>query len=189
VNISTQLRLVVSVVTVLLAARSSTQDARLAAQGAVSSVRPVPQAPTPAGLPIEKLDHLQQRFRVAEAFDEIFICGPYHVTLEGMKKEVAAFPEIQKDRELVDWIKNRLGLTGKIQLSDQEKRAIYWQYRQLGSIVLERSGDAYKFLVRVTDRGKHVKPMSHFLVSGVIDTGGRLSVQNRDPVFYSHCPK
>jgi hypothetical protein len=185
VNISAQVRIVVSFVTVLLAAGSSTQVARLAP----TSARPVLQAPTPAGLPIEKLDHLQLRFRVAEAFAEIFTCGPFHVTQEELEKEVAAFPEIRRDAELADWIKHRLGLTGKVQLSDQEKRSIYWQYRRLRSIVLERSGDAYNFRVRVMDRGKYVKPISHFLVSGLVDTDGRLWVQKRDPVFYPPCAR
>ncbi len=187
-GISTRFR-IVSLAT--LASWPSAHGATLAAKDAVSSPRPaVSHAAMPVGQSIvEKLDHPQLRFRVAEAVGEIFICGPFRVTREVHEREVAAFAEIQRDMEFLDWIKHRLGLTGKVELSDQEKASIYQQYRRLQSVVLEKSANAYSFRVRAMDRAHPVKRTSLFLVSGLFDGDGKVSVQRRDPVFYHHCAK
>lgn len=114
--------------------------------------------------------------------ENFFFCDPdYYPIARGNETEKAleVFPEIQNDSELFGAIISRKGISAPF--SDEEKLAIYREFKKLRALGLEQAGQAYNYSMRIGDE------QEGYSVSGTIDRHGRISERSREKGILT-CP-
>lgn len=132
---------------------------------------PIPTSPFP-------LTETQLKYRLIEAFGEVFFCDPdfYPVARDDEAKlAIERFPEIQADPEEFQAILTWLGWTPKASFSTEEKLAIYREHKRLAAILLEPAGPAFRFSMRAIE-GEEIHALE-----GEIDRLGEIRLTSRTP--------
>lgn len=138
---------------------------------------PVPPSPTyiptiPAGL-----SPTQLKYRVLSEFPDFFYCDPdYYPVARADEMELALerFPELQANSEEFAAILAHNNLEGLSTYTDEQKLLIYQEHKKLAAIPFELKESGYAFQIQVAEsegRGE--------LVSGVVDSQGKITVQER----------
>ena len=138
--------------------------------------------------PVEKIDHADLRYRILSQFGrDIFFCDPDSFPVgrsPQLVKEssLQAYPEILKDRDTFDAIAKHLGLKNGSEPSDDEKLALYREYKRLRwAVQFEPLDDKYKFTVGVKSKD------GDFRIEGTVDRQGKIDVLNKEATHLS-CP-
>ncbi len=191
---SSELSVVLSLVLLMLfgcssglAPPSTNATLTLTAREPLATVAPTPlQLPTQTSspLPNAKPTITELKYRLIDQFGDVFYCDPdlYPVARFMDEQEFARrFAEIEKNTEEFQSILKRKGLPTP-SLSPDQKRIVYTEYKMLGAISLEPSGDQYRFSLRVVQAQR-----SGFAIQGLIDRRGSISVTKREPTITT-CP-
>jgi len=125
------------------------------------------------------------KYKVLDEFPNIFFCDPdYYPVARADEADLARqkFPELQANQEEFQAILNRTGLSGLTTFTDDQKLLIYREHKKLAAIQFELSGDGYQFQLQIADNEQE-----GFIIHGLIDSRGSITVQQRDPSFPT-CP-
>ncbi len=148
---------------------------------AVTTATPLPTILTPpSGVSLTEL-----KYRVLDQFPNLFFCDPdYYPVARADEADLARqrFPELQANPEEFQAILKHASLSGLAAFTDEQKLLIYREHKRLAAIQFEPSGDKYSFQLQIKENDKR-----GFLVKGVIDSGGSITVQERQPSFPT-CP-
>jgi hypothetical protein len=145
----------------------------------------VPPSPTyiptiPAGL-----SPTQLKYRLLSEFPDFFFCDPdYYPVARADEMELALerFPELQANSEEFAAILAHNNLEGLSTYTDEQKLLIYQEHKKMAAILFELKESGYAFQIQVAEsegRGE--------LVSGVVDSQGKITVQERTPSIVT-CP-
>ncbi len=155
-----------------LSFRTSALGLLLAGLGAVSF------AVTP---PVEKIDHPELRYRILSQFGRrLFFCDPDLFPLGRSpqlvrESSLQAYPEILQDRDTFDAIAKHLGLKEGSEFSEDNKQALYQEYKKLRwGVQIESLDEKYKFTVSVKSKD------GDFRIEGTIDRQGKIEVLNKE---------
>ena len=160
------------------------QPATATPSPSISPISPIPSVPPPSGGPLTGLTEL--KYAVLDQFPNFFFCDPdYYPVARANEADLARqrFPELQADPEEFQAILKHTGLGGLAAFTDEQKLLIYREHKKLAVLHLEPSGDnTYSFQLQIKESDKR-----GFLVKGVVDSGGAVTVQERQPSFAT-CP-
>ena len=134
---------------------------------------------TPSG---ERLVAAQLKYVLIDAFGPPFFCDPdYYPVARGDEQQKAQewFAQTDPASEENQAIFERLALV--LPLSDEEKLMAYREHKLLASILVESSGDGFRFEIRTGSdpEGEAIR--------GRIDDRGRIDVEQRETSFNT-CP-
>jgi hypothetical protein len=119
------------------------------------------------------------KYYLLENVGTIFYCDPdfYPVARAGAEKEHALeqFPDIQRSSEEFQAILRHTNLEGGTNFSDEQKVVIYRELKKLNAILLEPSGKAYKFQLRISEEKGAV-----FDIEGIIDTERTITILKKE---------
>ncbi len=148
---------------------------------------PTVAAPTPSAIPTLTggIGPAELKYRVLDQFPNLFFCDPdYYPIARDDETSLALqhFPEIQANTEEFTAILARNGLAGLSTFTDEQKLLIYREHKKLAAVHFELAGLSYQFQLTV----ENTKGQGE-LITGLIDSGGNIAVQQRKPVFTT-CP-
>lgn len=144
-----------------------------------SGISPNPTVEPPLAVPAEL------KYRVLEEFPDFFFCDPDYYPIAREDELVLAqqrFPELQANQEEFQAILNHLRLSGATTFTDDQKLAIYREYKKLNALYFESSGDKYKFQIQTGVEGQQGT-----IITATIDRSGSIEVLERKDGFPS-CP-
>jgi hypothetical protein len=152
-----------------------------------SSTPATPLATLPSGSTPSDL-----KYKLLEQFPNLFYCDPdsYPVARDD-EAELARqrFPELQANQEEFQAILEHNGLTGLADFSAEQKLRIYQEHKRLAAILFEPAGEGYRFRLQIVESEGAAPGMmgQGFVVSGLIDADGSITVQERQPSI-ADCP-
>ena len=118
----------------------------------------------------------------------IFYCDPdaFPVAQHDREQEQALelFPAIQADAAQFQAIAQRLGLAQAGSFSDQQKLAIYREYKHLARVVLEPDHELYRFRLPI----RQFNGAANVIVSGTISADGVIAVLTQEDSGVLECP-
>ncbi len=127
------------------------------------------------------------KYRLLKKYPNFFFCDPdfFPVVLPNEQGLAAArLPEIQKDTEKYQAILKHTKLEGRANLSNSQKLIVYREFKKLNALILDPSGEAYKFWVRVrTDNDIQ----AGLVIEGTITKTGEITVSKSEPTVLT-CP-
>lgn len=125
------------------------------------------------------------KYRVLTQFPYLFFCDPdYYPVARDDETDLARrrFPELQANVEEFQAILTHTGLSGLSTFADEQKLLIYREHKRLAAVHFELSGDQYRFQLQIEE-----KPGEGFIITGLIDSRGSITVQQREPSLPT-CP-
>jgi len=150
---------------------------------------PPPTAVPPTLTPIPAvpggLRPTELKYRILDEFPTLFFCDPdYYPVARADETDLARqhFPELQANAEEFNAILAHNQLTGLSTFTDQQELLIYREHKKLAAVQFQMAGASYQFQL-TTEKTKGQGE----LITGLIDGGGNISVQQRKPVFTT-CP-
>lgn len=149
--------------------------------------------PRPQSTSAIPLTETELKYALFARFGETFYCDPdFYPVARRDEMEIALerFPEIQQETEKFQAMLRHLKLESVTTFSDEQKLAVYREYKRLNSIILEPSAryltdDHFDFSLRVTEnkneegRGKSI--------GGTISTRGVIEITKEEAAFLT-CP-
>ncbi len=144
----------------------------------------VPPTLTPIPALPSGLGPTELKYRVLDQFPNIFFCDPdYYPIARDDETDLARqrFPEIQADVEEFDAILSHIHLAVQSTYTDEQKLLIYREHKKLAAVRFALAGNSYQFQLTVGTKGQGE------LITGVIDGGGTIAVQQRQPTITT-CP-
>lgn len=152
-------------------------------------ISPIPTPDLTSTIPSPTLESsaspTELKYRVLEGFPNIFFCDPdYYPVARADENDLARqhFPELQANQETFQAILQHNNLTGLTDFTDEQMLLIYREYKLLGAILLEPSGDGYQFRLQVKESEEE-----GFIILGTITKNGVITVQDRQPTIPT-CP-
>ncbi len=150
-------------------------------------VTPIP-TPSPTVTPAAPgaLTLAQLKYRLFDRFGRLWYCDPdFYPVARADETSLAEqrFPEIQKDAEAFMAILAHLGYVPSATYSQDQKLAIYRDWKMLGALRLDPAGGSYHFAARFTPDGR-----TGSLVDGTIDPAGRIVVASQRASGPPPCP-
>src|SRR5262249_19501819 len=150
-------------------------------------------APAPGGTTGLSLSEL--KYRLLDKYPNFFFCDPDFFPVARSDEQelaLARFPEIQKDAEKYQAILKRTKLEGLANLSNSQKLIIYREFKKLNALIIEQSGEVYKFQLGVqTDNnsqiGSHPRQVRGLTIEGTITKTGEITVSKSEPTILA-CP-
>ena len=128
---------------------------------------------------VQKITAPELRYRLLEEFGRRRLCECAPLCRgDEIGREIEAFNQVQKDASTFRVIVGHLGLAGKNNFTDAEKRAVYREYEYLRRVDLEPLAVKFKFSI-VDNR---------FTTQGLIDSDGQITILVRKPEPLSGCP-
>lgn len=100
------------------------------------------------------------------------------------------FPQVEEDRDAFRAITKHIGVEKAAQFSDDQKLLIYREYKKLRAVILEPSGEKYKFRIFIPENQgtfKRVRGERGFATEGVIDAQGNIAVLKKQAAILN-CP-
>jgi len=147
--------------------------------------------PSPSTSPAQPLIVAQLKYRLMDELGRPWFCDPdqFPVGRDEMASMRERFPEIEADPETLDAILARIGLVPRDrELTDDERLAIYREWKALNAIVLEpraEEGVAYRFdLLTVPAPGAADGMRS----AGYVDDRDRIFLEQQAPAGEPSCP-
>jgi hypothetical protein len=142
--------------------------------------------PTPAD---RDLSLAERKYRLLDTFGPLSYCDPdeYPVSRgDEPQKAIERFPEIQADGPTFAAIVERLRLVGTTAFTDDQKLAIYREWKRLNAVALTVAADdrAAFDLITETDPGMG----QGIRTRGTIDVRGAISVDSSEATFLVSCP-
>jgi hypothetical protein len=127
------------------------------------------------------------KYRLMDQFGAVAFCGPPVVRGgEAAKADaVAAFPEIQKDRDAFNAIVQRTGLANVTEFTPEQKLTVFNEYERLKAIALEPVGDRQHFALTFADPNDSTRTV---FMEGTIDQYGAIQVARRESRGRMNCP-
>jgi hypothetical protein len=147
----------------------------------------VPTFPTATAIPTlaSGATPTELKYQVLAQFFNLFFCDPdYYPVARDDEGDLARqrFPELQANAEEFQAILSHTGLSGLSIFTDEQKLLIYREHKKLAAVQFELAGDQYRFQLQIEEQ-----PGEGFLITGLIDSGGLITVQQREPSFPT-CP-
>lgn len=142
--------------------------------------------PTMAPIPSSKFSPTEIKYRLIAQFGEPFFCDPdfYPVGREVTDQELdQRFEAIRKNPELFEAIARNKNLSGMVSFTQSQKQIVYNESKKLNSILLEPSGNQYRFSLRTGTESKG----SGLAIEGAVDGNGTITVTKRQTAFLT-CP-
>lgn len=138
----------------------------------------------PTVLPGTDLGFAELRYRLIDQLGPPAYCDPdsYPVGRDEMQAMRQRFPEVERDVETVAAIRARLGFAAG-ELTEDQRLAVYREWKLLNAIVLEGPDLAFNLLVRLDQAaGTGVR------VSGTIAPDGTITITAQQPGARLECP-
>jgi hypothetical protein len=139
----------------------------------------------PSGSPGPDLGFAELRYRLIDQLGPPAFCDPdsYPVGRDEVQAMRARFPEVERDVETLAAIRARLGIPAGGDLSDDQRLAVYREWKLLNAIVLEGPDHAFNLLVRLDQAaGTGVR------ISGTIASDGTIAITAQQPGARLECP-
>jgi len=152
-----------------------------------STPQPFPTAEPATPIPTlsSGISPTELKYKVLDQFPNIFFCDPdYYPVARADEADLARqkFPELQANQEEFQAILNHNNLSGVTTFTDDQKLLIYREHKKLAAVQFALSGNAYQFQLQIADNKSQ-----GFIIKGLIDNQGAITVQKRDPSFPT-CP-
>ncbi len=142
--------------------------------------------PTLAPISSSKFSPTEIKYRLIAQFGEPFFCDPdfYPVGREVTDQELdQRFEAIRRNPELFEAIAKNKNLSGVVSFTKSQKQIVYNESKKLNSIVLEPSGNQYKFSLRTGSESKG----NGLAIEGTVNANGTVNVTKRQAAFLT-CP-
>ncbi|MEK7312681.1 MAG: Hint domain-containing protein [Chloroflexota bacterium] len=148
---------------------------------------PTSPPPTLTAIPTLRagLSPTELKYQVLAQFPNLFFCDPdYYPVARADEADLARqrFPELQANIEELNAILAHNSLSGATNFTDEQKLIVYREHKKLNAILFNLSGDGYEFQLQISDNQQE-----GFLVQGLIDSAGRITVQQKTPTIAT-CP-
>jgi hypothetical protein len=150
----------------------------VAACGAAASPSPSPGPP---------LSEIQLKAALIDSYGPLWYCDPdfYPVGRDELVAMRERWPEVTADPVVFAIIAARVGVDPAAQLSDEQRLAVYREWKMLNALFLDRQGGVYRFDILVqpvagATEGRHV--------GGLIHIDGRIEVEQDAPAGEPNCP-
>ena len=146
---------------------------------------PVPPTPTPIPTLPDGLGPTELKYLLLEEFPAFFFCDPDYYPVardDELMLALQRFSELQANPEEFTAILKHNSLDGLPIYTNEQKLLIYQDHKKLTAILFEVNQAGYSFQIQVAEtegRGE--------LVSGNIDSHGKITVQERTPSIAT-CP-
>jgi len=142
------------------------------------------QYPASSGTP---LTTAELKYRLIDQFGPVQFCGPpVGRSSEAAKADaVAAFPDIQKDRDTFNAIVRHSQLANVTDFTPDQKLVVYNEYQRLKAIILDSAGDRQHFAFVFADQSD---PKRTVFIEGSIDQYGAIQVTKRESRGALNCP-
>jgi hypothetical protein len=127
------------------------------------------------------------KYRLIDQFGPIQFCGPpVGKSSEAAKVDaVAAFPDIQKDRDAFNAIVRRNQLANVTDFTADQKLVVYNEYQRLKVITFDSIGDRQHFALVFPDQSD---PKRTVFIEGTVDQYGAIQVTKREARGALNCP-
>jgi hypothetical protein len=127
------------------------------------------------------------KYRLMDQFGPVAFCGPPVAKGgEAAKADaVAAFPEIQEDRDAFNAIVRRTGLANVTAFTAEQKVTVFNEYERLKAIALAPVGDRQHFALTFADPNDSTRTV---FMEGTIDQYGAIQVTRRESRDRLNCP-
>jgi hypothetical protein len=145
-----------------------------------------PASPTPTP---QQLSLPQLTYRVIDELGKPWFCdGDFYPLARADERDLARqrFAVVQADAEAFSAIVARLKLSGPV-YTDDEKLAIYREWKSLGALKLQPAGDTWAFSYLAL-KGDPQKTGGGEKVEGRVSAQGRVTVSSRTPAGPPNCP-
>jgi hypothetical protein len=157
------------------------------AANAPENTNKTPSAPQPLVTreTIASMSPTELKYRVLERFPNPFACNPdeYPVArADAADLAKIRFHELQANPEEFQVILRHTGLSGSSTFSDAQILLIDHEHKKLRAISFEPVGNSYQFQLQIRE-----SKQEGFLIKGVVDIAGTVSVQEREPSVVT-CP-
>jgi uncharacterized SAM-binding protein YcdF (DUF218 family) len=140
---------------------------------------------------IEMVTFPEQRYQLILRYPNIFSCDPdvYPIArIDGERNHgIQNFAKIVSDRTGFQAMAKHLRLDKVTDFSDEQKVAIYREYKKLTAITLESQNGKIKFIVRVLGPMDKGTGISIRRITGFIDPSGDVTIQDSVPELMG-CP-
>jgi Hint domain len=142
------------------------------------------QYPASSGTP---LSTAELKYRLIDQFGPVQFCGPpVGKSSEAAKADaVAAFPDIQKDREAFSAIVRHAQLANVNEFTADQKLVVYNEYQRLQAITLDPVGARQHFALLFADQSD---PKRTVFIEGTMDPYGAIQVTKREGRGALNCP-
>jgi hypothetical protein len=127
------------------------------------------------------------KYRLMDHFGPVAFCGPPVARGgEAAKADaVAAFPDIQKDRDAFNAIVRRTGLANVTDFTAEQKVTVFNEYERLKASALDPVGDLQHFALTFADPNDSTRTI---FMEGTIDQYGAIQVTRRESRGRLNCP-
>lgn len=127
------------------------------------------------------------KYRLIDQFGPVQFCGPpVGRSSEAAKADaVAAFPDIQKDRDAFNAILRHSQLASVTDFTADQKLVVYNEYERLKAIALDPVGDRQHFALSFADQSD---PKRTVFIEGTVDQYGTIQVTKRETRGALNCP-
>ena len=142
------------------------------------------QYPASSGTP---LITAELKYRLIDQFGPVQFCGPpVGKSSEAAKADaVAAFPDMQKDRDTFNAIVRHTQLANVTDFTADQKLVIYNEFQRLKAISFDPVGDRQHFALAFADQSD---PKKTVFIEGTIDQYGAIQVSKRESRGPLNCP-
>jgi len=148
------------------------------------TVTPSAPAGNPTATPSAALTPTELKYLLLAKYPSFFFCDPdYYPVARADEKQLALqrWPEVQQNTEQYQTILRQLNLNSA-NLSDDQKLAVYREFKKLNALQLQPSGNAYTFQLRMSDSGNR-----GMAIEGTISKQGAITVTKSEPTITT-CP-
>jgi len=135
------------------------------------------------------------KYRLLEKYPNFFFCDqdvyPLHRPNAEQEGALARFPEIEKDTEIYQAILKHTKLEGVVTLSNSQKLMIYREFKKLRALIIEPSGEIYRFQLRVRTDNNSGLPNglpNGLIIYGTITKSGEITASKSEPTILQ-CPR
>ena len=127
------------------------------------------------------------KYRLIDQFGPAQFCGPpVGRSSEAAKADaVAAFPDIQKDRDAFNAIVRHSQLANVTDFTADQKLVVYNEYQRLKAIAFDPVGDRQHFALLFADQSD---PKRTVLIEGTVDQYGAIQITKREQRGALNCP-
>lgn len=152
--------------------------------GAAGTPGPSPTI-VPSPSPGAVLGIAELRYRLIDELGRPEYCDPdsYPVGRDEVPAMRERFPEIERDPDPMAAIRNRLAVDPDAQLTDDQRLAIYREWKLLNAIVLDGPERAFNLVVRMDP-----STGSGTRVTGTIAADGTIRIASQEPGALVECP-
>jgi hypothetical protein len=146
--------------------------------------------PSPSPSPGPALAQAELKYRLIDRFGPRWFCDPdFYPIARANEMDLALqrLPELRADQKTFATILTHLGLADGPNLTDQQKLAIYREWKQLNATILDPIGNAayrFDYLAMPAAAGSSEGLRS----AGTIDEHGTITVEQQAPAGQPPCP-